>query len=94
MLGTGELLAISSLLNTAGRVKAFFRQSLNGSDETGDSLNERYQLIEPLSMLMQEIRRCILAEDEIADDASPGLAQARRNLKQQVTRYMSSLEAY
>lgn len=81
VLGTGELLAISSLLNTAGRVKAFFRQSLNGSDETGDSLNERYQLIEPLSMLMQEIRRCILAEDEIADDASPGLAQARRKLK-------------
>ncbi len=81
VLGTGELLAISSLLNTAGRVKAFFRQSLNDSDETGDSLNERYQLIEPLSPLMQEIRRCILAEDEIADDASPGLSQVRRKLK-------------
>lgn len=81
VLGTGELLAISALLNTAGRVKAFFRQSLNDSDETGDSLNERYQLIEPLSPLMQEIRRCILAEDEIADDASPGLAQTRRKLK-------------
>lgn len=81
VLGTGELLAISALLNTAGRVKAFFRQSLNEADETGDSLNEKYQLIEPLSPLMQEIRRCILAEDEIADDASPGLAQTRRKLK-------------
>ena len=30
---------------------------------------------------MQEIRRCILAEDEIADDASPGLSQTRRKLK-------------
>jgi len=81
VLGTGELLAISALLNTAGRIKNFFRQSLNDDGQTGDSLNERYGLIEPLFPLMQEIRRCILAEDEIADDASPGLAQTRRRLK-------------
>lgn len=81
ILGTGELLAISALLNTAGRIKNYFRQSLNENDETGDSLNERYMLIEPLFPLMQEIRRCILAEDEIADDASPGLIQIRRKLK-------------
>lgn len=81
ILGTGELLAISALLNTAGRIKNFFRQSLDENDETGDSLNERFQLIEPLFPLMQEIRRCILAEDEIADDASPGLSQIRKKLK-------------
>lgn len=81
ILGTGELLAISALLNTAGRVKNYFRQSLTENDETGDSLNERYTLIEPLFPLMQEIRRCILADDEIADDASQGLSQIRRRLK-------------
>ncbi len=81
ILGTGELLSISNLLNTAGRIKNFFRQSLKDNDETGDSLNERYQLIEPLFPLMQEIRRCILAEDEIADDASAGLNQVRKKLK-------------
>ena len=84
ILGTGGLLAISALLNTAGRIKNFFRQGISGSDgpdETGDCLNERYQLIEPLFPLMQEIRRCILTEDEIADDASPGLLQTRRKLK-------------
>lgn len=81
VLGSGELLAISALLNTAGRIKNYFRQSLNENDETGDSLNERYTLIEPLFPLMQEIRRCILAEDEIADDASSGLMQIRRKLK-------------
>lgn len=81
ILGAGELLSISALLNTAGRIKNYFRQSLNEDDETGDSLNERYLLIEPLFPLMQEIRRCILAEDEIADDASSGLAQIRRRLK-------------
>lgn len=81
ILGAGELLSVSALLNTAGRIKNFFRQSINENDETGDSLNERYQLIEPLFPLMQEIRRCIIADDEIADDASPGLAQIRRKLK-------------
>lgn len=81
ILGTGELLAISKLLNAAGSVKAYFRKSLNEQDETGDSLNEYYQLIEPLSPLMNEIRRCILAEDEVADDASPGLAKIRQSMK-------------
>lgn len=81
ILGIGELLDIASLLATAGQVKAFFRKSLNEQEETGDSLNERYQLIEPLFPLMQEIRRCIPEMDEVADDASPGLAQIRRKLK-------------
>lgn len=81
ILGIGELLDIARLLSTAGQIKAFFRKSLNEQEETGDSLNERYQLIEPLSPLMQEIRRCIPEEDEVADDASTGLAQVRRRLK-------------
>lgn len=81
ILGAGELLAISALLNTAGRVKNFFRLSVNEDGSTGDCLDERYQLIEPLFPLMQEIRRCILADDEIADDASPGLLQTRHKLK-------------
>lgn len=81
ILGIGDLLDIAGLLATAGQVKAFFRKSLNEHDETGDSLNERYQLIEPLSPLMQEIRRCIPEPEEIADDASPGLSQVRRKLK-------------
>ena len=80
-LSMRELLDISSLLYTAGQTKAYFRKSLNENDETGDSLNERYQLLEPLSPLMQEIRRCIVAEDEMADDASAGLNQVRRKLK-------------
>ena len=81
ILGTGELLAVSRLLNAAGTVKAYFRKSLNEQEETGDSLNEYYQLLEPLSPLMNEIRRCILAEDEVADDASPGLSKIRQSMK-------------
>lgn len=81
VLGIGELLDIASLLSAASQIKSFFRKSINEQDETGDSLNERYQLIEPLFPLMQEIRRCIPEAEEIADDASSGLAQIRRKLK-------------
>ena len=80
-LGSHELLDIAKLLSAAGSVKNYFRQSLREDDSTGDSLDERYRLIEPLSLLMQEIRRCIPDEDNIADDASTGLAQIRRQLK-------------
>lgn len=80
-LSIRELLDISSLLACAGQIKHYFRKSLNENEETGDCLNERYQLLEPLAPLMQEIRRCIIAEDEMADDASAGLNQVRRKLK-------------
>ena len=80
-LGSHELLDIALLLSTAASVKNYFRQALREDDSTGESLNERYQLIEPLSPLMQEIRRCIPEHDVIADDASTGLAQVRRQLK-------------
>ena len=80
-LEIGELLNISSLLSTAGSVKNFFRKNLNENNETGDSLNERYQLIEPLSPLMKEIRRCIIDENTIADDASVGLSHVRRSMQ-------------
>lgn len=80
-LSMRELLDISSLLACAGQIKHYFRKSLNENEETGDCLNERYQLLEPLAPLMQKIRRCIIAEDEMADDASAGLNQVRRKLK-------------
>ena len=80
-LGSHELLDIAKLLSAAASVKNYFRQALREDDSTGDSLDERYQLIEPLSPLMQEIRRCFPEHDVIADDASTGLAQVRRQLK-------------
>lgn len=81
ILSMKELLAISMVLNNAGSVKKYFREDLNEEEETGDSLNEYYQLLEPLSPLMNEIRRCILSDEEMADDASAGLSGIRKSLK-------------
>ena len=78
-LGIPEILAICSLLENVNRVKAYSRS--DRSDTLTDSLDELFACLEPLTPLTAEIRRCILSEDEISDDASPGLRQIRRNMK-------------
>ncbi len=74
-----ELLHISSLLDVALRVKTYARK--NNEDEPNDSLDDMFYALEPLSPLNNEIKRCIVSEDEIADDASAGLKAVRRNIK-------------
>lgn len=85
ILGIVELLNISSLLNVASRVKAYSRPDKSEEDDsdiqTNDSLSARFSYIEPLTNLNNEIKRCIVSEEEISDDASPGLSQVRRTIK-------------
>ena len=78
-LGAGELLAICSLLENTNRAKAYSRKE--NEDERTDSLDGMFEVLQPLTPLSAEIRRCILSEEEIADDASPGLRQVRRSMK-------------
>ncbi len=78
-LNTIELLSICSLLEAAKRAKAFSRSEKD--EETTDSLTERFAQIEPLTPLCDEIRRCILSEEEIADDASSTLRSIRRSMR-------------
>lgn len=78
-LSITELLNISSVLNVALRAKTYSRKE--NEDEEADSLEERFSLLEPLSPLNNEIKRCIVSEEEISDDASPALRSIRRNIK-------------
>ena len=75
-----ELLRIAKLLDTTSRVKSFGR--LENSDREKDSLDDMFDGLQPLANLYNEIYRCILSEDEIADDASPALAKIRRSIRQ------------
>ena len=79
-LGSGELLRICKLLETAGRIKSYGRHET--SDESEDCLDALFQQLEPVAPLSAEIRRCILEEDEISDDASPALKRIRRSMGQ------------
>ncbi len=83
-LSIGELLGIVKLLDVCARVKAYSRTARSDSSEDGtahgDCLDPMFSCLEPLTPLSQEIHRCILSEDEIADDASPKLKQIRRSM--------------
>lgn len=70
-LNTVELLHISSLLTAAAMVKNYY-------EDTTDSLTGYFHALEPLTPLNTEIKRCILSEDEISDDASANLRSIRR----------------
>lgn len=78
-LSAAELLSICSLLEAAKRVKAFSRSEKDEIPD--DSLTSLFTDIEPLTPLYDEIKRCILAEDEIADDASSTLKSIRRSMR-------------
>ncbi|WP_419577735.1 endonuclease MutS2 [Roseburia hominis] len=75
-----ELLRVCSLLESAKRAKAFAR-SQEDNVQPDDSLTSLFAGIEPLTPLCDEIRRCILSEDEIADDASSTLHSIRRSMR-------------
>ena len=78
-LSITELLAASSLMTAAARVKAYGRHE--DSEFPDDSLEELFRSLEPLTPVNNEIKRCILSEDEVSDDASPGLRHVRRSMK-------------
>ncbi|HBA68224.1 MAG TPA: endonuclease MutS2 [Lachnospiraceae bacterium] len=84
-LGIGSALSITELLNIAGllenvnRIKSYGKKERE--DENTDSLDSFFSALEPLSPLAREIRRCILSEEEISDDASPALKHIRRSMR-------------
>lgn len=79
-LGSGELLRICKLLETAGHAKAYGRH--DNANDTEDCLDSYFSQLNPVSILTTEIRRCIIEEDEISDEASPALKHIRRQMGQ------------
>ena len=79
-IGAGELLSIARLLEITLHAKSY--QSGNERDEITDSLTSLFQSLSPLSPLCHEIKRCIISEEEISDDASSSLKSIRRSMKQ------------
>lgn len=76
-LGMSELLDICSLL----KVAAGARRYGVSEDEAADSLSGLFNVIYDISDVRREIERCILSEDEIADDASAELKNIRRQMR-------------
>ncbi len=79
-LSVAELLSVSAMLTIAERARAYGRRE--ESDQfPDDSLDGMFRMLEPLTTLNNEIKRCIISEEEISDDASPGLRRVRRSMR-------------
>lgn len=77
-LTASELLNIAAFLENVLRIKTYGRT--DKEEASTDSLSALFEDLTPLSPLAEEIRRCILSEEEIADDASPELKRIRRSI--------------
>lgn len=77
-LSISELLRICRLLKNTARAKAYGRHDTQ--EDSADCLDAYFDCLEPLTLLANEIDRCIISEEEIADDASSTLKHIRRNI--------------
>ncbi len=76
-LTTRELLDIADLLNVTSRLVAY----AGDKGATAGSLSELFSRLIPNGRVENAIKRAIISEDMIADDASPKLYEIRRSIK-------------
>ena len=91
ILSIPELLKIADSLECASRTKNYGRPDRD--DEKGDSLTGLFDNLEPLTPVLSEIRRCIISEEEISDDASATLKLIRRSMSLTNDRIHSQLNS-
>lgn len=77
-LSAGDLLKIAGLLENVNRVKTYGRKER--PDLPDDSLSCYFDELQPLTPVSEELRRCILSEEEIADNASSTLMHIRKSI--------------
>lgn len=90
-LSIQEILAISAILTVSARAKNYGRHEESELPE--DSLEEFFRSLEPLPPVNNEIKRCIISEEEVSDDASPGLHKVRRAMKNAADRLHTQLNS-
>lgn len=76
-LSMSELLKLASFLDNVNRIKTYGKKERE--DLPNDSLDAYFEGLTPMTQLANEINRCILSEEEMADDASPRLKSIRRS---------------
>ena len=75
-LSAGEILQIGRVLRTIRTIKKW-----RGQGETVTAADDLFQSLSPVEGLEQDITAAILSEEELADTASPALADLRRRIR-------------
>lgn len=90
-LSAGDLMDIANTLETVQTIRSYgIRERF---EESPDSLCDLFDCLAPLPGISREIRRCIISEEEIADDASPELKSIRRGIRSAQDRIRSELNS-
>jgi len=90
VLNPSELLRVGNLLRSVDRTYRY-GEALGGEDGV---LGEMFRRLLPNRSLENEIFRCILSEDTLADDASPALHAIRRKITACAARIRENLQHY
>ncbi len=78
-LNITELLFVSDILRATKQVKSYYK---NGSEFIEPmTIHQYFHGLNPLHTLYTEITRCIVSEEEVADNASSELSRIRREIK-------------
>lgn len=92
-LSTRELLDIAELLRTARRLSDYYFDN-RGESTLGESLREHFGRLVFDRDLEKKIGKTILAEDMIADEASPELSDIRRKIRIENNKIKDSLQKF
>ena len=92
-LSMAELLKIASLMTVSRRLYGYY---FNGDDNNyGEmTVSEHFGRLTPCRQLEDGIRKAVLAEDMMSDDASPLLADIRRKIRLENIKIRENLQKY
>lgn len=90
-LSCAELQKVAAFLENVNRIKAYGRKER--ADEPDDSLTGYFNDLQPLTKISEEIRRCIISDEEVADDASSTLRHIRKSIGQVNDKIRSQLNS-
>lgn len=90
ILSSQEILDVNAVLRSARILKRYYKED---EEETSyPALAPYFESLETNPQLEHEINRCILGPDEYADDATPELAQVRKQIKSAHQKIRESLQ--
>lgn len=93
-LNNKELLSLRDNLYVADRLKRYLKESINEQDTETLIVKTKLSELFTLKSLENEIQRCILSEDEMADDASPAFRSIRRKILSKQDQVRNRLNDY
>lgn len=88
VLSTAELINIAAVLRTARRLTDY----ISSDKKTETSLDVIFGRLTGFRLLEEKITRAIIAEDIIADEASPELAEIRRKIRNENNKIKDNLQ--